>query len=67
MSGHETAQPMTASKSGPLTGTALVPGDKSISHRALIFGAMAIGQTRVTGLSQAATFWSRVRFALTQG
>ena len=50
MSGHETAQPMTASKSGPLTGTALVPGDKSISHRALIFGAMAIGQTRVTGL-----------------
>ena len=41
MSGHGTAQPMTARKSGPLTGRAEVPGDKSISHRALIFGAMA--------------------------
>ena len=50
MSGHGTAIPMTASKSGPLTGTALVPGDKSISHRALIFGAMALGETRITGL-----------------
>ncbi|MGV8955615.1 MAG: 3-phosphoshikimate 1-carboxyvinyltransferase [Cypionkella sp.] len=50
MSAHGLAQPMTAAKSGPLTGTASVPGDKSISHRALIFGAMAIGETRVTGL-----------------
>lgn len=50
MSAHGTAQPMTAHKSGPLTGTALVPGDKSISHRSLIFGAMALGETRVTGL-----------------
>ena len=50
MSGHGTAQPMTARKSGPLTGRAEVPGDKSISHRALIFGAMAVGETRVTGL-----------------
>jgi 3-phosphoshikimate 1-carboxyvinyltransferase len=50
MSGHETAQPMTATKSGPLAGTAMVPGDKSISHRALIFGAMALGETRVSGL-----------------
>ena len=50
MSGHGTAIPMTARKSGPLTGTALVPGDKSISHRALIFGAMALGETRITGL-----------------
>ena len=41
MPAHATAQPMTAHKSGPLTGTAAVPGDKSISHRALIFGAMA--------------------------
>lgn len=44
------AQPMTAHKSGPLSGTAEVPGDKSISHRALIFGAMAVGETKVTGL-----------------
>lgn len=50
MSGHGAAQPMTARKSGPLTGRAEVPGDKSISHRALIFGAMAVGETRITGL-----------------
>ncbi|MEO5615726.1 MAG: 3-phosphoshikimate 1-carboxyvinyltransferase [Cypionkella sp.] len=50
MSAHTTAQPMTASKSGPLNGTASVPGDKSISHRALIFGAMAVGETKITGL-----------------
>jgi 3-phosphoshikimate 1-carboxyvinyltransferase len=41
---------MTSRRSGPLTGEALVPGDKSISHRALILGAMAVGETRITGL-----------------
>ncbi len=50
MSGHGTAIPMTAHKSASLTGTAAVPGDKSISHRALIFGAMALGETRISGL-----------------
>ena len=50
MSAHTAAQPMTARRSGPLTGVAAVPGDKSISHRALIFGAMAVGETRITGL-----------------
>ena len=50
MSAHGTAQPMTARSSGPLSGRAEVPGDKSISHRALIFGAMAVGETRITGL-----------------
>ncbi len=50
MSAHAEAQPMTSAKSGPLRGTALVPGDKSISHRALIFGAMAVGETKITGL-----------------
>jgi len=34
----------------PLTGTIAVPGDKSISHRALMFGALAVGTTRVSGL-----------------
>lgn len=34
----------------PLTGTIAVPGDKSISHRALMFGALAVGRTRITGL-----------------
>jgi 3-phosphoshikimate 1-carboxyvinyltransferase len=33
-----------------LTGRVRVPGDKSISHRALMFGALAIGETRITGL-----------------
>jgi 3-phosphoshikimate 1-carboxyvinyltransferase len=41
---------MNAWKGGPLSGTAEVPGDKSISHRALILGALSIGETRVTGL-----------------
>ncbi|MCE6950742.1 3-phosphoshikimate 1-carboxyvinyltransferase [Cereibacter sphaeroides] len=50
MSGHGAAQPMTARRSGPLRGRAEVPGDKSISHRALILGAMAVGETRITGL-----------------
>lgn len=50
MSAHETPVPMTARAAGPLRGVAEVPGDKSISHRALIFGAMAVGETRVTGL-----------------
>src|SRR5215470_16848544 len=42
--------PMTASRSGPLEGSARVPGDKSISHRALILGALAVGETRISGL-----------------
>ncbi|MFC3086052.1 3-phosphoshikimate 1-carboxyvinyltransferase [Tabrizicola soli] len=50
MSGHGEAQPMKSRKSGPLRGVAEVPGDKSISHRSLIFGAMAVGETRITGL-----------------
>ncbi len=50
MSGHGTAIPMTARRSGPLRGVAEVPGDKSISHRALILGALAVGETKVTGL-----------------
>ncbi len=50
MSGHGTPIPMTSAKSGPLKGTADVPGDKSISHRSLILGALAVGETRITGL-----------------
>ncbi|MDP3341204.1 3-phosphoshikimate 1-carboxyvinyltransferase [Frigidibacter sp.] len=50
MSGHAAPIPMTARRSGPLTGTAEVPGDKSISHRALILGALSVGETVVTGL-----------------
>ncbi|MCA8878514.1 MAG: 3-phosphoshikimate 1-carboxyvinyltransferase [Rhodobacteraceae bacterium] len=50
MSAHGPATPMTARAGGPLAGTAVIPGDKSISHRSLILGALAVGETRVTGL-----------------
>src|ERR1700760_1946198 len=42
--------PLTARRAGPLKGTAQVPGDKSISQRAFILGALAEGETRITGL-----------------
>ena len=42
--------PLKSRSSGPLTGKVRVPGDKSISHRALILGALAVGETRITGL-----------------
>ena len=42
--------PLSAQKSGALSGTVRVPGDKSISHRALILGALAVGETRISGL-----------------
>src|SRR5579863_4528600 len=45
---HKT--PLQARSSGPLTGRVRVPGDKSISHRALILGALAVGETRISGL-----------------
>jgi 3-phosphoshikimate 1-carboxyvinyltransferase len=45
---------LAALQSGPLKGRAAVPGDKSISHRALLFGALAIGETRITRLLEAA-------------
>ncbi len=50
MSGHADPIPMTAHRSGPLTGIAEIPGDKSISHRALILGALAVGETKISGL-----------------
>ncbi|MDB5505081.1 MAG: 3-phosphoshikimate 1-carboxyvinyltransferase [Tardiphaga sp.] len=47
---HATPSPLTARKSAALNGRARVPGDKSISHRALILGALAVGETRIAGL-----------------
>ena len=41
---------MRALRSSSLNGVVSIPGDKSISHRSLILGALAIGQTRITGL-----------------
>ena len=43
-------QPLSATANGPLAGRVRVPGDKSISHRSLIFGLLALGETRVSGL-----------------
>src|SRR5258707_3627339 len=42
--------PLEARSSGALSGKARIPGDKSISHRALILGALAVGETRISGL-----------------
>jgi 3-phosphoshikimate 1-carboxyvinyltransferase len=42
--------PLTARRGGPLQGRARVPGDKSISHRALILAAMTVGESTVAGL-----------------
>lgn len=41
---------LISKKSGPLDGTTLVPGDKSISHRALMLGAITVGETIISGL-----------------
>ena len=44
-------RPLSARRPGTgLSGTITVPGDKSISHRALMFAALAVGETRITGL-----------------
>ncbi|AUH34506.1 3-phosphoshikimate 1-carboxyvinyltransferase [Paracoccus tegillarcae] len=50
MSHASEPRPMTARRRGALTGVANVPGDKSISHRALILGALSVGETHITGL-----------------
>jgi 3-phosphoshikimate 1-carboxyvinyltransferase len=42
--------PLTSGTAPPLSGRLRVPGDKSVSHRALILGSLAIGRTRITGL-----------------
>jgi 3-phosphoshikimate 1-carboxyvinyltransferase len=47
----QSPEPLTATRSlTPLTGRIRVPGDKSISHRALMLGALAVGQTEISGL-----------------
>src|SRR5271170_4188340 len=46
-------RPLAARRAGPLSGEVLVPGDKSISHRALILGALAVGESHIEGLLEA--------------
>ena len=50
MSAAATPTPHRFTAPGPLSGTIRVPGDKSISHRALMLSALAVGESRVTGL-----------------
>src|ERR1700730_12589789 len=47
---HADPDPLTARRLRPLTGRVPGPGDKSISHPALILGALAVGETRIGGL-----------------
>jgi 3-phosphoshikimate 1-carboxyvinyltransferase len=47
---HSIPSPLAAHRSKSLSGRVRVPGDKSISHRALMFGALSTGRTRITGL-----------------
>src|SRR3546814_13671625 len=47
---HPAPRPFSIAARGPLSGHFAVPGDKAISHRALMLGALAIGPSRMTGL-----------------
>src|SRR3954468_1236939 len=50
--GNATGPLLRVGLSGPLRGTCRVPGDKSISHRALLFGALCDGTVEVQGLGE---------------
>ncbi|MBN9021116.1 MAG: 3-phosphoshikimate 1-carboxyvinyltransferase, partial [Rhizobiales bacterium] len=50
MSKSERSTPLRARRAGPLSGSVRPPGDKSISHRSLMLGALAVGETTVEGL-----------------
>src|SRR5882724_9722864 len=47
---HPPPSPLSAGKARALSGRVRVPGDKSISHRALMFGGLATGRTHIAGL-----------------
>jgi 3-phosphoshikimate 1-carboxyvinyltransferase len=52
---HPTAPaPLSSAPSGPLSGRIRVPGDKSISHRSLMLGTLAVGETEIDGLLESA-------------
>lgn len=59
--------PLTCDRRGPLRGAITVPGDKSISHRSILFGALAEGETRVTGILDAEDVHSTRRACLALG
>jgi 3-phosphoshikimate 1-carboxyvinyltransferase len=47
---HPNPRPLSIASAGPLVGTVTVPGDKSISHRSLMFSGLAVGESRIRGL-----------------
>ena len=49
-SDHNPCSPLSASLCGPLEGRIRPPGDKSVSHRSLILGLLAVGETKISGL-----------------
>lgn len=55
------ASPLTASRAGALVGEVCVPGDKSISHRALLLGTLTAGETRISGLLEGADVLATAR------
>ena len=50
----EAVKPLRVKRAQSLIGAVSMPGDKSISHRALLLGALADGQTHISGLLEAA-------------
>ncbi|MEZ0498198.1 3-phosphoshikimate 1-carboxyvinyltransferase [Sphingomonas sp. IW22] len=50
MHANATPRPLSIAAAGPLTGEVTVPGDKSISHRSLMFAGLAVGESRIRGL-----------------
>lgn len=50
MSNASPPRPLSIAAAGPLRGTVTVPGDKSISHRSLMFSSLAVGESRIRGL-----------------
>ena len=59
--------PLTCDRRGPLRGAITVPGDKSISHRSILFGTLAEGETRVTGILDAEDVHSTRRACVALG
>ena len=53
--------PVRVAHGSPLRGTVRVPGDKSISHRALLLGGLARGWTRISGIARGADVRATIR------
>ncbi len=61
MSAGVIAKPAVARRSGALRGAVRIPGDKSMSHRALMLGGLAAGQTRIGGLLEGEDIFNTAR------